>query len=200
MSKNELKLVVFSILLLISGSLLAQRGQGNSGQGGRGQSQNQMQAQSEQPKFNAAHAIGILLYDHDRVIKKTKLKNPGKKRNVVKIISDYNQTIRELKFLHSEEFRATENYVAIKREAAKVNGDRAEMRLIQLEAVEKLNHIKDKVLRAEQVLNDKLAGVFSEKQNHKWLRLQHARKESLKLGRPYSVEGSRPQKGGGRRR
>lgn len=195
MRKNILKLAVFIVMLLMTESMQAQRGAGN-----RGQVQHQMQGQREQPKFNAENAIGMLKYDYERVLKKTKVKKVKKKNKIAKIILDYNHTIAEIKFLHSEEFRATESFVAIKRVEAMANRDRDVMHFIQLEAMEKLAHIKRKVHKAERVLNDKLGLVFSEKQYHKWRRLQRARKESLKPKRPNNSEGGRPQKGGFRGR
>jgi len=195
MSKDILKLVLFSVILLMTSSIVAQRGPGN-----RGQSQNQRQGERELPKFNAENAVGILMYDYERVLKKTKVKKAKKKSRIAKIISDYNHTITEIKFLHSEEFRATENFVTIKRATAKENRDREAMRFIQQEAMEKLIPIKHKVHKAVQVLNEKLALVFSEKQLHKWRRLQRARKENIKPKRPDNPKGGRPQRGGPRGR
>jgi hypothetical protein len=195
MSKHILKLVLFSILLLITSSIVAQRGQGN-----RGQSQNQIQGERELPTFNAENAVGILKYRYKRVLKKTKLKEEKKKSTVAKIISDYNQTINEIKFLHSDELSATENFVAIKRAEAKANRDGGAMHFIQQDAMEKLIHVKHKVHKAKQVLNDQLALVLSEKQFHKWRRIQRARKESLKPQRPDNNGGGRPQKGARRGR
>ena len=191
MSKHILKLVLFSVMLLMTSSIVAQRGQGN-----RGQSQNQVQGEREMPTFNAENAVGILKYRYKRVLKKTKLKDPEKKSAVVKIISDYNQTINEIKFLHSDELSATENFVAIKRAEAKANRDRGAMHFIQQDAMEKLVHIKHKVHKTEQLLNDQLVLVLSEKQFNKWRRIQRARKESLKPQRPDNGGGGRPQKSG----
>jgi len=182
-------------MLLMTSSIVAQRGQGKGGR-----SQNQMQVQRELPKFSAENAASILKYDYERVLKKTKLKKAKKKNRVAKIISAYNQTINEIKFLHSEELRSTENFVAVKRQEAKANRDRYAMPYIQSEAMEKLIHIKRKVHKAERVLNDKLELVFSEKQFHKWRRLQRKRKESLKPKRLDNSEGGRPQQGGPRGR
>ena len=182
-------------MLLMTNSIVAQRGQGKGGR-----SPNQMHGERELPKFNSENAVGILKYDYERVLKKTKVKKVAKKNRVAKIISDYNHTIAEISFLHTEDFKATENFVAIKRAEAKANRDRDAMHYIQQEAMEKLIHIKHKVRTAEQLLNDKLELVLSEKQQHKWLRLQRARKESLKPKRPDTSQENRPQKGGPRGR
>jgi len=191
MSKYVLKLVLFSVMLLMTSSIVAQPGKG-------GRPQNQMHGERELPKFNAENAVGIVKYDYERVLKKTKLKKAKKKSRVAKIISEYNHTIAEIKFLHSDELRATEKFVALKRAETKANRDA--MHYIQQEAMEKLIHIKHKVRKAERVLNDKLNFVFSEKQHHKWSRLQRKSKESLKPKRPDNSEGRRPQQGGPRGR
>jgi len=175
----------------MTSSIVAQRGQGKGGR-----PQNQMHGDRELPKFNAENAVGILKYDYERILKKTKVKKGNKKIRVTKIISAYNHSIREIKFLHSEELRATENFVATKRAAAKANRDRDAMHFIQQEAMEKLIHIKHKVLKAERVLNDKLTAIFSKKQHHKWRRLQRARKESIQPKRPDNSEGGRPKQRG----
>jgi len=180
-------------MLLMTSSIVAQRGQGNS-------RQSQRHGEREAPKFNAKNAVGILKYDYERVLKKTKVKKAKKKKRVAKIISDYNHTIAEISFLHAEDLKATESFVAIKRAAAKANRDREAMHFIQQEAMEKLIHIKHKVRKAEQVLNKRLALVFSEKQLHKWRRLQRTRKENLKPKRPDHSQGGRSQKGGPRGR
>ena len=194
MSKNILKIVLLSVMLLMTNSIVAQRGQGN--RGNKMQSQNQMHGERELPRFNAKNAVGILKYDHERVLKKTKVKKTPKKNRVAKIISDYNHTIAEISFLHSEELKATERFVALKRAAAKGRRDLETMQSIQSEAMEKLIPIKYKVRKAEQVLNEKLRQVFSEKQYHKWRRMQRARKENLKPKRPDHSQGERSQKGG----
>lgn len=191
MSKYIFKLVLFSVMLLMTSTIAAQRGQGKGGR-----PQNQMHGEREQPKFNAENAVGILKYDYERVLKKTKIKKAPKKSAVAKIISDYNQTIAEITFLYSEELRATENFVVMKREEANANRDREAVHFIQQVAMEKLIYIKRKVHKADRVLNDKLALVLSEKQLHKWRRLQRARKESLQPKRPDNSEGGRPQQRG----
>ena len=189
-----LKLVLFSVMLLMTETIVAQRGQGN--RGNSRQSQNQMHGERELPKFNAKNAVGILKYDYERVLKKTKVKKAVKKNRVAKIISAYNHTIAEISFLHSEELKATERLVALKRAAAKGSRDREAMQSIQSEAMERLAPIKHKVRKAERVLNEKLMHVFSEKQYHKWRRMQRARKENLKPKRPDHSQGDRSQKGG----
>lgn len=195
MRKNILKLVVFTTILLMTKSILAQRGSGN-----RGQTQHQIDGQRELPKFNAKNAVGILKYDYGRVIKKTKIKKDAKKNRIAKIISDYNHIIDEIKFLHSEDFKAVENYVSIKREEARTNNDRAAMSFIHSEAMEQLLYIKRNVYKAEQTLNNQLEMFLTEKQFHKWRRLQRARKESLNSKTPDNIERGRPQKGGRRTR
>lgn len=176
-------------------SVEAQRGQGK-----RGQSQNNMQGQGMMPKFNAKNAAGILTYNYERVIKKTKLKKDEKKSRVEDIISEYNHSIDEIKILHSDEFRATEKFVAKKYNEAKVGGNREDIRFIQLEAVEKLAHIKSTVLKAELELNGKLEIVFSEKQYKKWLRYQRSKKQSLKQKTPETAGGGRSRQGSPRAR
>jgi len=172
MRKNVLKLVLYSIILLITVSIEAQgqRGQSqNRTQGQRGQSQNRAQGQGSMPVFNAENATGILTYSYRKVIKKTKNKKAEEKNSVEKIISEYNHTIDEIKFLHSDEFRAIEKILAKKRQEAMANRDREAMRFIQSETMKKLIHIKSKVQIAEQELNGKLELVFSEKQYNKWI-------------------------------
>lgn len=191
MSKYILKLVLFSVIILMTNSIVAQRGQGN-----REQSQHQRPGERKLPKFNAKKAVGILKYDYERVLKKTKVKKAAKKNRVAKIISAYNHTIAEISFLHSEELKAIERFVALKRAAAKGSRDREAMQSIQSEAMEKLTPIKHQVRKAERVLNDKLMQVFSEKQYHKWRRMQRTRKENLKPKRPDHSQGERSQKGG----
>lgn len=195
MNTTILKLTVFAIMLLTTKSILAQRGPGNSRQ-----AQRPMQGQRELPKFNAKNAVGILKYDYEKVLKKTKVKKDSKKNKVTKIIADYNHSIAEIMFLHTDEFRAIEKFVAIKRETAKANRDREAIPFIQQEAMEKLIHIKRKVRNADRVLNDKLELVLSEKQLQKWHRLQRTRKESLQPKRPENTRGGRPQQRGPRNR
>jgi len=194
MNTTILKLAVLAILLLTT-SMLVQRGPGNSRQ-----AQRPMQGQRELPKFNAENAVGILKYDYEKVIKKTKVKKDTKKNKVTKIIADYNHSIAEIMFLHTDEFRAIEKFVAIKRETAKANRDREAMPFIQQEAMEKLIPIKHKVRNADRVLNDKLELILSEKQLQKWHRLQRTRKESLQPKRPENTREGRPQQRGPRNR
>jgi len=182
-------------MLLMTSTIVAQRAQGKGWQ-----PQNKMHGKRELPKFNAENAIGILMYDFERVLKKTKIKKAKKKSRLAKIISDYNHTIAEIKFLHSDDLRATENFVALKRAIAMTNRDRDAMHYIQQETMEKLTHIKHKVRKAERVLNNKLTLILSEKQYHKWNRFQRKSKESLKPKRPDNSEGRRPKQGGPRGR
>jgi len=172
---------------------------GQPGQGKGGRPKGQVQGEKKQPNFNAENALGILLYDDRKVLKKVKVKKAKKKNSVVKIISEYNHTIRELTFLHTDEFRAAENIVALKRAKAEATRDREAMQNAQHDAMEKLIHIKRKVNHAEQELNDKLAFVLSEKQFRKWYRFQRSRKESLKPKKPDNNDNRESQQRGPRR-
>ncbi len=194
MIKKILKLGLFATILLLTVSINAQsRGQRGNGGGQKGQSQNRSQGQRMIPAFNAKNAIGILKYDDVIVCKKTKIKVKSEKLKVVKIISEYNHTIDELLFLHSETIKTTEEFVSLKRKKAIANKDMESMRFIQMEAMEGLYPIKNKVNEADQLLNTKLERLLSNKQFKKWKKYQELKKKELKPKRPERNKGSSSQ-------
>ena len=184
MSKNVLKLGLYSVILLLTVTVESQRQ--------RGPSQNISQGQQAMPVFNAENAAGILTYNDRKVIKKTKLETDKEKDSVKKIISEYNHAIEEIKSLHSRAFRTAEEFVAEKRREAMTNRDREAMRSIQSETMQKLNPIRRIVRSTELRLNDKLKPVFSEEQYGWWLDYQKSKKQALRPKRPDNTEGGRP--------
>ena len=193
MIKKILKLGLFATILLLTVSINAQS-RGHRGNGGsqRGQSQNRSQGQGQRmmPAFNAKNAIGILKFDDVIVCKKAKIKNKSEKLKVARFISEYNHTIDELLFLHFETIKTTEEFVSLKRKEAITNKDMKAMRFIQMEAMEDLNPIKNKVDEADLLLNTKLERLLSNKQFKKWEKYQKLKRKELKPKRPEGNKGS----------
>lgn len=182
--KNIIILVLFT-----SSVVYAQRG----GAMGRGQQQNQnMQSGAREIKeFKASDVAGIFYYDVKTVIKKIKVKDKELKNKVSKTLKDYNFKIKEIAFLNSDNFKSLDILMKSNRgntrNARQQNNSSQQPReadSLRIKVREIIRPIKRNVRKNEEVLNENLASILSEKQNKKWLKYQKSQKEKLAPQKP----------------
>lgn len=165
------KLLFLFILLFQSGLSFAQMQGQRSGQG---------QGQTPMPEFKAKNVAGILKYDEDNVYKKLGIKDDALKQKIYKSLSKYHNKIDEILFLNNPKLEKVENKVNTQREIATANKDRQAMMEIMDEARKELAPIKKEVIEANEIVNQELEKILSEKQYKKWLKYQANKKKSLK--------------------
>ncbi|MHB0754006.1 hypothetical protein [Polaribacter sp. M15] len=182
--KNIIILVLFT-----SSVVYAQRGGGME----RGQQQNQnMQSRAREIKeFKASDIAGIFYYDVKTVIKKIKVKDKELKNKVSKTLKDYNFKIKEIAFLNSDNFKSLDILMKSNRgntrNARQQNNSSQQPReadSLRIKVREIIRPIKRNVRKNEEVLNENLASILSEKQNKKWLKYQKSQKEKLAPQKP----------------
>lgn len=161
----------FIILFIYSGISFAQM---------RGQQPGMGQGQATMPKFNAKNFAGILKYDAEKVYKKISVKDENLKKEISKLLSEYNKKIDEIIFLDTPKLEKIEREVNLQRENAMLTKDRQAMMGIMEEARKKLAPVKNKVIEANKDLNQELSKILSEKQYKKWMKYQKNKKKSLK--------------------
>ncbi len=172
----------------------AQQGQGR-GRGGNRQGQQQGQGQNKLQEFKAENAVGIIVYDADEIIKKTKIKDKNTKYLITKAVNSFNQQLVEIKFINAEKLEKVTTLVNLKRKEAMANRNMEEMKSIQSSAKELLKPIKQQVKAEEKILNNQFKELLNEKQFKKWKKYQKAKKRALK---PKGMsQGNKQQKGNG---
>lgn len=180
---------IIILVLFTSSCIYAQRGGGM----GRGQQQNQnMQPGAREIKeFKASDVAGIFYYDVKTAIKKIKVKDKELKNKVTKILRDYNFKIKEIAFLNTDNFKTID--VLMKSNSANNRNGRQqnsnnqqprEVDSLRIKVREIIRPIKRNVHENEEVLNESLASILSEKQNKKWLKFQKSEKEKITPQRP----------------
>jgi len=159
----------------------------------RGNSQQQGQRYNQtQQKIQPENMVGIIMYDIDEVLKKTKVKKAPKKAIVSKAISQHNNKINELKTFNYETFDDVTSFLTKKRNEAKLNRDFSTMKESQMQANEMLAPIRSKVKFQKNKLNTTLEKELSEKQYKAWLKYQQSELKKLK---PKATEKPQMQSG-----
>ncbi len=188
------KILVLFVAIIFTTYANAQQGQGR-GRGGNRQGQQQGQGQNKLQEFKADNAVGIIVYDADEIIKKTKVKDKNTKYLITKAVNSFNQQLVEIKFINAEKLEEVTTLVNLKRKEAMANRNMEEMKSIQSSAKELLKPIKQQVKAEEKILNNQFKELLNEKQFKKWEKYQKAKKRALK---PKGMsQGNKQQKGNG---
>jgi len=125
------------------------------------------------PEFNAVKAAGLINYELDEVTKKLKIKEEESQKEVAEALKDYNSKIDELSFEHALTFRDLEADFDKNLAIAMQRRDRSQMSGVKAQIEEVIPPIRKQVAIEEQVLNEAMAEILTEKQNKKWLKYQN---------------------------
>ena len=194
------------IILLANTAISAQRGGGGMG---RGQQQNQngpQNSEREVKEFKASDVAGIFYYDVEEAIKKIKVKKDKFKVPVAKALKDYNFKIKEIALLNTDNFKVIDILMKSNRGMNRVsrqqtslnntNNQPKEIDSLRIKVREIMRSIRRDVNKNEEILNENLKNILTEKQNKKWLKYQESQKEKLTPKRQERNNNNRGQQQG----
>lgn len=141
-----------------------------------------------QMQVNVKKLAGIVPYDTNDVIKRIKIKKTENKNFVEQAIDKYNQKINELEIFNTDIFTSVKLYINQKSQEAKLSNDINILREAKIKVDETLQPLKDKVAKAQNVLNKELETSLNTKQLKTWSKYVKRKKEALKPKAP-----ARPQ-------
>lgn len=129
------------------------------------------------PEFDAEKAAGIFIYDLDKVVKKLKITDEESQLKVAEHLKAYNTKMDELSFEHASTFQELEDTFDKNVQIAMQNRDRSQMNGVKAQIQSIIPPIRKQVVAEEQVLNEAMANILTEKQNKKWLKYQKRQRE-----------------------
>jgi hypothetical protein len=165
------KIILFiAFILLASNHIEAQLG-------GRGRNFNRQPVGSQQrqpPKFDVKRAIGLTIYEIDRVMKRIKMKESDKNyKKVVTVFNKFNKEQRDLARINSFQFTQSEDKVNQAQEDVLKNGaDYSILTSAYKEVGDKFKPITDQIKEKEKSLDESLKPLLSSKQFKKWVKLK----------------------------
>ncbi|RED49425.1 hypothetical protein [Seonamhaeicola aphaedonensis] len=185
-------LILFSCF--ISLSLYAQKPDGGVGFQRGSQSVGPAQGdgfQGQRPtKFDPYKSAGIVYHDVGSVIKKLKIKNDKElKQSVEKVISDYNDRLKEISLENKTNFDTLNIYMNSTIKLLMLNGgDTNKMQEVRTSVRDKIKPVRQMVMNEERNLHKTVTGLLDEKQLKRWKNYMKEFKTS-----------SRPQRNGEQR-
>ena len=166
------KIILFiAFIVIASSSLEAQLG----GRGGRNFNRQPAGSQTRQaPKFDVKQAIGLTIYDVDRVMKRINMKEKDKNfKKVVTVLNKFNKNQRDLARINSFQFTEAEQKVNKAQEDVLKNGaDYVILTSAYKEVGEKFKPLTEQINEKEKTLDDSLKPLLSSKQFKKWTKLK----------------------------
>ena len=207
------KIFLFTVLFSCF-SFFAQGQRGGNGGGRSPQNQNRQGGEEREVKeFNASDVAGIFYYDIKKVIKKLKVKDKKTQNKVKKALKDYNFKIKEIAFLNSDKFNGLNEVMKTLKGTDRRQGNRNDDNDLENPVTNKREGIRGKIQNIirpvrneirghEEILNETLENVLSEKQNMKWIKYQKKQKEELMPKRPERNQNNngQRQRGNGQQR
>ena len=177
-----MKKIIFLIAFLQLSVCFAQRPIGGRGSG---TNIDKTSKRKEMPKFEAAKAAGILVFESKKILKKLKLKKNDSISELLNThVDNYNKEIENIKITNKDLFEGLDLVVNQNMEAAVSNKNRKVMHETRRMIKEKLDPIRVEVQTHQDKLNALLEPIFTEAQNTKWLSYQKSEKEKLTPKRP----------------
>jgi len=181
--------ILLAFLLTFSTVLFSQQ-RGNSQNSSRQQGQG---SQMIDTKVNPQNMARIIMYDYEAVIKKLKIKKAPLKTVVMHAIYKHNNKINEIKTFNFETFDNVSKFLTKKRSEAVLNRDFNTMKESQMQAIEMLAPIREKVLSQKNTLNTTFKKELSAKQYKTWLKYQKAALKKLNPKAPQTQQNQSSQ-------
>jgi hypothetical protein len=174
-----MKKIIFFFLLLISFSINAQY---EDSQRRRALERRQVNRQpAEKVKFKTKKYLGIVVYDANKIAKKTKVKIKSEKGKKLKIaISKFNKSLKEMIRLNSFTFLEMEKYAERSQNEAQKTGDFSIMQKVQKTLNKRFKPFSDDLKEKEKNLDTSLKELFSDKEFKKWIKYKKKAKRNAK--------------------
>jgi transcription termination factor NusB len=166
------KIVLFiAFIVVVSHHIEAQLG----GRGGRNFNRQPVNSQPRQaPKFDVKQAIGLTIYEIDRVMKRINMKEKDKNyKKVVTVFNRFNKDQRDLSRINSFQFTQAEDKVnKIQEDVLKNGADYTLLTGAYKEVGEKFKPLTEQIKEKEKTLDADLKPLLSAKQFKKWTKLK----------------------------
>lgn len=167
------KIILFIAFITLASHAEAQLG----GRGGRNFNRQPAgsQQQRKPPKFDVKRAIGLTIYEVDRVTKRIGMKEKDENyKKVVTVFNKFNRDLRDVERINSFQFSQAENKVNTAQENVLKNGaDYSVLQNAYKEVGTKFKSITEQIKEKEKVLDTALEPLLSKKQFKKWIKLRN---------------------------
>ena len=125
------------------------------------------------PEFNVEKAIGLSIYDVERVTKKLSIKKSSDKFAKVKsIFKKFNSDQRQLLRINTFSFNEAKTQVEAAQRTVLENRDYSVLERVYKQVSDGFKPITEQVEKREKALDESLKPLLSEKQFNKWKKLQ----------------------------
>ncbi len=173
-----MKKLIFFISLITSLSTLAQIGMGNRGMGRQRMGQMNQTPNTVKPKFEVDKYLGIVIYEIEKVAKKSGIKLSSETGKQFKnIITDYNKRIKDFRRINSFTLRNTKEMVESFQKTAQESKDFSGYEAIQKKMAENLKPIAETLKNEDIKLNTIIKKLLSEKQYKKWIKYNRKKRK-----------------------
>lgn len=152
--------------------------------------QNQRQRQMTQtpdrapePNFDVEQYLGIVIYDIEKTAKKISVKlSSDEGKSVSKILTEYNNKIKQIKRINSFTLRSSKEMVENFQKNVIKNRDYSNQAEVQKKLAEDLKPISETMKEEDLKLDAEMKKVLSDKQHDKWIKF------NKKLNKTFSEE------------
>ena len=126
-----------------------------------------------QPNFNVEKAVGLTIYDLERVTKKVGIKESADNyKKVISIFNKFNKEQREVLRINSFSFSQAKIKIEAAQKSVMENRDYSVLEKAYKEVSEGFKPVSEGIKAREKALDESLKPVLSAKQFKKWKKLQ----------------------------
>jgi len=136
----------------------------------------------DRPKieYSSKDVSGIFYYDIDDTVEEIKVKEDEQDYLVAKALKKYNNKVKKIEFLNTENFRKLDEVVNTLFNSAPNKNNPPPKKIENKEdLIGVIKRVKNELNEEELVLNNEMAALLSSKQNKKWLKYQKDLKRNL---------------------
>jgi hypothetical protein len=165
-----MKKIIFLLILGFAFTAQAQYGNRNN-QRQRQRSAPRVQQKAPEPKFEVERYLGIVIYDIKKAAKKSSIKLSSKEgKEFSKVVTKYNQTIKDFTRINSFLLRSTKEMVENFQKRAIKSRDFSKQPEVKKKMNENLKPISDILKEKDTKLDTTMKGLLSKKQYKKWIK------------------------------
>ncbi|MEM7552223.1 MAG: hypothetical protein AAF363_21240 [Bacteroidota bacterium] len=130
------------------------------------------------PDFDAEKAAGIVIYDYEKVVKKLKVKDETKAKDIAQAIYEYNIKMDEMVMENGVTLQNLEDEFQRNVQIAIQNRDRSKMNGVKNEIQQTIPPIRMKTNQEQEKLDEAMKSILDEKQFDKWVKYQKSQRSS----------------------
>ncbi len=145
-------------------------------------------APDDKPKidYSSKNSAGILYYDIDETVDFVKIKDEETDRAVARALKSYNNKIKKIEFLNTENFEELDEMINGLLNAKPSRNKPAQRPEGKEHLKGLIGKVKKEITAEEEALNKQMLDILDDKQNKKWLKYQKKMQKTLLPERPSS--------------